>query len=133
MKWWFFLQGALAMALICLLYKVIIFAIEQTRDLKLKRARPESTQPPSRWGGKKIAIPPITQYAMVKDLEKLAERVKTLEDGFQTLQDFNQQSIEAAAIMNPTEFTTEMDDKGNTVFLKNGKEKVYETIDWRNR
>lgn len=71
--------------------------------------------------------------ASLQYVGEIEARLTVLEQEVKRLEGLNQQALETAAIMYPTEYTTEIDDNGNTVFLKNGKEKVYETIDWRNR
>jgi hypothetical protein len=58
--------------------------------------------------------------------------VKELHDDMKHLQEVNNETQKRNELLFPQNFDKDKSD-GKTVFVKNGEEKPYETVDWRSR
>ncbi len=67
-----------------------------------------------------------------KDIVALFKIVKELEENIKNLHEITQETQKATKVLFPDNFDSSKSE-GKTVFIKNGEEKKYETIDWRNR
>lgn len=107
------LIGALAMVALYYVYKPIKKLISY---IKIRR---------STVGVSKIA-------SIEKDIEDLKSKFNELSLEIQTTKELLGDTQKANTYLYPENFDTSKED-GKTVFVKNGEEKSYETIDWRSR
>jgi hypothetical protein len=66
------------------------------------------------------------------ELNNLTNTVSDLRDDMKHLQEVNTETQKTNVLLYPENFDKDKSD-GKTVFVKNGEEKPYETIDWRSR
>jgi len=66
------------------------------------------------------------------ELNELAFTVNELRDDMKRLQEVNDETQKTNVLLYPENFDKDKS-TGTTVFVKNGEEKPYDTIDWRSR
>lgn len=66
------------------------------------------------------------------ELDELRNTVSELREDMKHLQEVNAETQKTNVFLYPENFDKDKSD-GKTVFVKNGEEKPYETIDWRSR
>jgi hypothetical protein len=66
------------------------------------------------------------------ELNELAFTVNDLREDMKRLQDLNAETQKTNVLLYPENFDKNKSD-GKTIFVKNGEEKPYDTIDWRSR
>lgn len=66
------------------------------------------------------------------ELDELRAIVTELHDDMKRLQDLNAETQKTNVLLYPENFDKDKN-TGTTVFVKNGEEKPYDTIDWRSR
>jgi hypothetical protein len=66
------------------------------------------------------------------ELDELRAIIADLRDDMKHLQDLNAETQKTNVLLYPENFDKDKG-TGTTVFVKNGEEKPYDTIDWRSR
>lgn len=85
---------------------------------------------------KRKTLKPVVRVDDLKQLRteigELNQTVSELRDDMQKLKEVNDESQKRNELLFPQNFDKDPEE-GKTVFVKNGEEKPYETIDWRSR
>jgi len=77
-----------------------------------------------------VQIEDINQLRI--EIDTLWRTIADLRDDMKRLQDLNAETQKTNVLLYPENFDKNKSD-GKTVFVKNGEEKPYDTIDWRSR
>lgn len=81
----------------------------------------------------RLITQPESQSTTREEIDRINEEIARIHEDIKHLSELNEETQRNYILAAPNEFTQEKDENGKTVFVKNGKEKVYDTIDWRNR